>query len=46
MDKPVEGVPWPPEIVLTPSGWEAFCNLEFKYCNHSKRWESLDTIKI
>ena len=20
---PVEGVPWPPEIVLTPSGWEA-----------------------
>ena len=23
MDKPVEGVPWPPEIVLTPSGWEA-----------------------
>ncbi len=24
MEKPVEGVPWPPEIVLTPSGWEAF----------------------
>ena len=23
MDKPVEGVPWPTEIVLTPSGWEA-----------------------
>ena len=23
MEKPVEGVPWPPEIVLTPSGWEA-----------------------
>tara|TARA_S200000501_G_scaffold232504_1_gene218040 strand:- start:831 stop:1148 length:318 start_codon:yes stop_codon:yes gene_type:complete len=23
MDKPVEGVPWPPEIILTPSGWEA-----------------------
>ena len=23
MEKPVEGVPWPPEIILTPSGWEA-----------------------
>ncbi len=23
LEKPVEGVPWPPEIVLTPSGWEA-----------------------
>ena len=23
MDKPVEGVPWPPKVVLTPSGWEA-----------------------
>ena len=23
MTKPVEGVPWPPNIVLTPSGWEA-----------------------
>ena len=23
MKTPVEGVPWPPEIVLTPSGWEA-----------------------
>ena len=23
MEKPVEGVPWPPEIIITPSGWEA-----------------------
>jgi hypothetical protein len=20
---PAEGIPWPPKIVLTPSGWEA-----------------------
>jgi hypothetical protein len=23
LEKPISGVPWPPEIVLTPSGWEA-----------------------
>ncbi len=23
IETPVEGVPWPPEIVVTPSGWEA-----------------------
>jgi len=23
LEKPVEGVPWPPQIVVTPSGWEA-----------------------
>ena len=23
MDRPVADVPWPPKIVLTPSGWEA-----------------------
>jgi hypothetical protein len=30
LDKPVAGVPWPPKITVTPSGWEAVLEFEDK----------------
>lgn len=30
LEKPIEGVPWPPKVVVTPSGWEAVVRWDSK----------------